>query len=98
MEVREELQEAVVDSVLVDEEAVVVLEGSREEVREASHLEVGVVPVVDFLVDVVKSLALSLLLLWITRRYRFMRGCTCKGCFGNNKINGSSFLDVSVFT
>lgn len=71
MEEQEVLQEVVVDSALVDEVAVEAPEDSREEAREGSHLEAGAVLAGAFLVDVVR-LSVSLLV-WITRRYRFIR-------------------------
>lgn len=89
VEEQEVLQEVVEDSALVDEVAVEAPEDSREEVREASHLEVEAVLAGAFLVDVVRMLVS--LLVWITRRYWFIRGCTCKGCLGNNKIQSVQF-------
>ncbi|KAL2072289.1 hypothetical protein VTL71DRAFT_11632 [Oculimacula yallundae] len=88
VEEREALPEAVADSVPVDEGvAVAVREDSREEVREASLLEVGVVLVVGFLVDVVRLLTcftyVDNLALPVHKR------CTCKGCFGITKFINS---------
>lgn len=99
MEELEELPEAVVDSALVDEVVVVDLEDFREAVRpEASHLEVGEVPVVDFLVDVVRSWT-GLTLTCVDNSALLVRErCTCKGCFGNNKNHKSGSLDISVLT